>query len=145
MRNWLGIPAFTIYDRGSGAQVNPSGLFQDTSLNGIDFSPDGAYVAYEGGGVVFLLDASSGEEISALPLYWTPLTSLRFSPDGDTLAVGTDYGSILLWDLALLDPSTDLSPYRTLACSLVGDFPQSELEQYFTTQPDQPVCPEFPR
>jgi WD40 repeat protein len=145
MWKWLEIPVFTIYDRSSGEQIDPGGLAQVASPNGIAFSPDGAYVAAGGEHRVSLWDAGLGNEITALDLNWTRVTSLSFSPDGLVLAVGTEDGTVLLWDLGLLDPDTGRDFYLEIACSFVKrddrDFTDSELIQYFGNTTQRHTCP----
>jgi WD40 repeat protein len=69
--------------------------------NHVVFSPDGTELATAGdGGVVYLLNASSGRLIRQIPADSVPINSLAFSPDGKTLVVGDSVGVVRLWDPA---------------------------------------------
>ncbi|WP_030744119.1 WD40 repeat domain-containing serine/threonine protein kinase [Streptomyces sp. NRRL F-5135] len=80
--------------RGSGSDV------------AVAFSPDGKITAAGGGGRVELRDAAdrtlratlSQRDKSGKPVLGIP--SLAFSPDGKSLAVGTDRGVVGLWNVA---------------------------------------------
>jgi WD40 repeat protein len=76
------------------------------------FSPDGKTFAsgamkYTGSdrgrmisaGILKLFDPSDGREVAMLLGQGGAIRALAFSPDGKTLASGTDTGSLLLWDL----------------------------------------------
>lgn len=145
MWEWLETPVFSLYDRSSGQQLNPGGLARVASPNGIAFSPDGAYVAVGGEHLVFVADAGLGNEVTSLDINWTTVTSLGFSPDGLMLAIGTEGGTVLLWDLGLLYPDTGREYYLEIACSFVKrdarDFTDSELIQYFGNTTQRHTCP----
>jgi len=144
MWEWLAMAAFSIYDRDSGQLIRPGQTIQMNDLNGIAFSPDGSFVA-SGGERVSLMNAATGEEFTALSFGGRTITSLRFSPDGGTLAVGTEDGTVLLWDLALLDTDTDREPYLKIACSMVGrNFNDSEWKKFLGDAPYQKTCPNLP-
>jgi WD40 repeat protein len=141
MGEWLGMNAFTIYDRLSGKSIHPKQVIEVTSPNSIAFSPDGSYLATAGEGTVSLLDAGSGEEISSLFIGGRTVLSLNFMPDVRTLIIGTDNGTILLWDLGLLEAGTDTEPAIALACSQVKrDFTDTELQQYFGDLSRRTTC-----
>lgn len=130
MGQWLGINAFSILDRNSDQVINPKEAIQVTSPNGLAFSSDGAYLAAAGGNTVSLLDAASGDVISSLSAS-AEILSLTFTPDSNVLVIGTDHGTVLLWDLSLLKMATDTEPMRAIACSQVQEnLSESEWAQY---------------
>jgi WD40 repeat protein len=112
-------------------------------LNGIAFSPDGAYVAAAGEGMVSLLDAGSGEEITSLSLGGRTALSLSFTPDGSRLAIGMQEGRALIWNLSLLGKEAKAEETIKIACSQVGgDFSDSEWQQFFGDLPQDNTCPD---
>ncbi len=68
---------------------------------GAVFSPDGRLiVTVVDVNKIVLVDASSGESLGTLQTDQEPTTSLAFSPDGSTLALGSDEPStVSLWDI----------------------------------------------
>ena len=62
-------------------------------------------------------------------------------PDASALAVGTDDGAVLLWDLRLLKAGTEVEPMLGIACSQAKrNFTQSEWLQYFANEPYRLTC-----
>ena len=49
---------------------------------------------------VRILDAATGKELSEFKVNRDLVSCLAFSPDGKTLAVGSNQGSLKLWDVA---------------------------------------------
>jgi len=145
MGAWLGFSTFSIYDKSSNKLTHPKQAIRVTSPNGIAFSPDGIYLATADEGTVSLLDAASGEEISTLSIGGRNILSLNFMPDASALAVGTDDGAVLLWDLSLLQSGTDAEPTLKLACSRVNpDFPDSDLLPYLGEVTKRDMCEDLP-
>jgi WD40 repeat protein len=141
MWEWLELPAFSIYNPNSDELIHPSQAIRVTGLNGIAFSPDGAYVAAAGEGLVSLLDAGLGEEITSLSLMGRTTLSVSFTSDGRMLAIGTEGGTVLLWDLSLFDRDIEAEPTFWIACSLVNrDFTDSELQQFFGDPSKRNTC-----
>ncbi len=73
---------------------------------GMAFSPDGITLASRSGtsqGKVEVWDAVTGRMIAALgEQRCSPVRSLSISPDGKTLAIGSQDSTVLLWDLGTL-------------------------------------------
>lgn len=67
-----------------------------------DWSQDGQWIAtgYEDG-IVTLWNARSGTAVARLPMFYSPVISLRFSPDGSKLVVVRFDGSVQVWRLAV--------------------------------------------
>jgi WD40 repeat protein len=143
MGQWLGINAFSILDRSSGTVINPKEAIQVASPNGLVFSPDGIYLAAAGTDAVSLLDAATGDTISSLSVSGEIL-SLTFTPDSNVLVIGTNYGTVLLWDLSLLRPETDTELMRVVACSQVQEnLSESEWSQFVGVDvPYNATCPD---
>lgn len=77
-------------------------------LNAAAVSPDGRFVATAGGstshpwpvnpaGDARLWDARTGRLLVTLRRHWGAVSSVAFSPDGETLATGSYDGTIKLW------------------------------------------------
>ena len=142
MWDWLELPDFAVYDRASNRLIRPSQVIRVSGQNGIAYSPDGAYVAAAGQAMVSLLDPESGEEITALSLANRNALSLSFTPDGHHLAIGMEEGTILLWDLSLLDENTNAESTLEAACSQVTrPFTDAEWQQYIGALPQTITCP----
>jgi WD40 repeat protein len=77
------------------------------SWKGVTFSPDGKLLAAgsegwfwnsgEGSGVT-VWDVASGKEIASLDVARQKIWSVSFSPDGRTLAIGTQGSGVVFWD-----------------------------------------------
>ena len=68
---------------------------------GVAFSPDGTRLAVTGSIGIWLYDARTGDEVALLTGHKLhPVTSVSFSPDGQTLAGGSVDGTVRLWDVA---------------------------------------------
>lgn len=91
-------------------------LVQRDSIDGISFAPDGSGLAAGAGtGRVALWDGDLRHQAGILRNVFPgpvdpasgsgeSITALAFSPDGGTLAVGGDAGTLQLWDIATQQP-----------------------------------------
>lgn len=73
--------------------------FGKTVINTTVFSPDGARLAVATTNGIVLYDTDTGTEVAILPALMDTVTALAFSPDNQTLASTSFYGTILLWDI----------------------------------------------
>ena len=88
------------------AQALPEGAVARLGKGGFDwgdnrtvqFSPDGTLLAVATSIGVWLYDAQTYDDLAFLETN-ASIYSIAFSPDGRTLASGSDYGKIKLWDV----------------------------------------------
>lgn len=70
--------------------------------NALTFSPDGTILVGSGmegwSNPIKLWDVETGKDLGMLPGHTEPVETLVFSHDGNTLASGSDDGTVLLWD-----------------------------------------------
>ena len=74
------------------------------NVSSMAFSPDGTILALAGLDLVTLWDVAARETVATLSGHTHGVDLLSFSPDGTTLASGARDGTVLLWDLQLLQP-----------------------------------------
>ena len=104
-------------------------------VRSVAFSPDGQTLASgSDDGTIILWDVKTGEPVGKLRIEYThpvlqvklpsPVLSVAFSPDGNTLASGDYDKNVTLWDVKTGQPINKLSGHsdivRTLAFSLDG-------------------------
>jgi WD40 repeat protein/serine/threonine protein kinase len=107
-RNWEWRYLESQLDRASAVLPGPpwaGGRFRDIPL-----SPDGAHAVYWGekDRTVRLWDVPAGKEIAALP-HAALVSVLAFRPDGRQIAVGSEDGSVRLWEPQTDRPTIDLA------------------------------------
>ena len=78
-------------------------------------------------GTIRLWDVSTGQELSTLQGHMEPVSSVSYSPDGQTLAGGSYDNTILLWDMApYVTPITAVeltSPALPTQTALLANYP----------------------
>ena len=72
-------------------------------INEIQYSPDGTRLAVASGIGIWLYDAQTGEELDLLTGHSRVVTSIAFSPDGQTLVSGSRDHTIRIWDASTGD------------------------------------------
>jgi len=70
----------------------------------IKYSPEGTIFAVASAIGVWLYDTNTYQEITWLTGHTGQVSSISFSPDGQTLASGSGDGTVLLWDVAPAAP-----------------------------------------
>ena len=88
-----------------GTRENTATLEGHTDwIHSVSFSPDGTILASGAWRTVKLWDVATRANTSTLEGHTDGVRSVVFSPDGTTLVSGSEDGTILLWDLQLLEP-----------------------------------------
>ena len=105
-RTWH-LPDNAIHRLGKGSLDTRSGK----SDSPVAFSPDGQLLAVASGIGVWFYDVATSRELALLPTT-SKVYSVSFSPDGTTLASGSDDGAIKLWNVAARKYITTLSGHR---------------------------------
>lgn len=87
------------------------------SITDVAFAADGGMVAIGTDAGVILFDPVTGERLgSRIPARQAcghPFTSVAFSPDSRTLAVGNDCNGVMLWDTTSREPLSNRLPIST--------------------------------
>jgi WD40 repeat protein len=97
------------YEAGRGGDEFEPGGNRADAAGPVLFSPDGkwfvtGHAADPGVYGVRVHDWPGGRVLHTLTGHAGPVTALVFSPDGKTLASGSQDGTVLLWDMAALSP-----------------------------------------
>lgn len=149
-----------IWDGGGGRIMRLEGA--NAAITSVAFSPDGRYVAAgTDDGRVLIWDAKFGDVVANLPEQATAVSCVRWSPDGDRLAISlapwdhSDEAKLLIWnptsdivlhDFTLDQPAAALSwrdddRLAVIGWGIVGDIWQlstGERVSQFTVEKDAP-------
>ena len=132
VRHWEPDGSFKLSDVQTGGVLATLPWIQNGVSRIIAFSPDGKSLAiyWNGSPTLHLWDVASQQPRAALPLRNPGATTgdfyaLVFSPDGKTLAAGSQYNRLHLWNLAsgeelVLQPSSRGTPITAIAFSADG-------------------------
>jgi WD40 repeat protein len=87
-----------VYAAQHRAQVSSDSLVSFTPDSLVSFSPDGRLLAIADGSEVVLWDPTAGS-VSKTFRHDDPVTAIAFSPDGSSLAAGSEGATIRSWDV----------------------------------------------
>jgi RNA polymerase sigma factor (sigma-70 family) len=93
-------------------------LSHPDQVTGLDISPDGTILSTTslGGEGVFLWSIPNGTLLNKIANdYFFTASSLSFSPDGNTLAIGSTTGSVKLWKISDAERISQNRPFSILA------------------------------
>ena len=102
----LGLP------EGAKARLGKGTIFE------IVYSPDGIRLAVASSSGIWLYDTTTHQEVVLLTGHTSPVTSITFSPDGRTLASGSEDGTIRLWDVVTGAPQRTLTGHTDWVLSV---------------------------
>ena len=93
----------TLFSLNTPAQDVTRSIPKGSISGNIAYSPDGTRLAVAGNIGIWFYDTATYQYVALLTGHTGAVKSVAFSPDGNTLASGTEYGKIILWELT---PST---------------------------------------
>ena len=71
-----------------------------TNVNALDFSPDGKLLAVAIDKYIYLWNTGDWKPYARLADHWSSVTSLKFSPDGQSLVSGGNDATVKLWQVS---------------------------------------------
>ena len=83
----------------SAGEIQQLARLDNGAVNGATYSPDGALLAQPSSTGIYLYDAQTLDELLFMPLE-VGVNSVAFTPDGETLASGSNDNTIRLWRVA---------------------------------------------
>ncbi len=102
LNRYSGEPPFTVAEEDASVGL-PEGakarLGKGRISGEITYSPDGTRLAVASSIGIWIYDARTWEALDLLPRHWGDALSMSYSPDGRTLASGSDDNTVILWDV----------------------------------------------
>ena len=95
---FLSSAAFSQNHTRLGLPVGAKARLGKGRIHQIKYFPDGKRLAVATSIGIWIYDLGSGEALDLLTRHTAPVKSIRFSPDGKTLAAGSEDNTIQLWD-----------------------------------------------
>lgn len=108
----------------------------------IAFHPDGDLLAIATVNNVYIIDATSGEELSRIP-HKGIVYNVSFSPDGSMLATAS-LKVIQLWDVPALQQLRTPDLIETACSRLIRNLSESEWNVMFGEEPYEKLCENLP-
>jgi serine/threonine-protein kinase len=103
----------TIWDVGDDFTESISMESSTTSIQDLEWSPDGAYLASSGvNGTVQIWDPDSGAEIASLIVSTSAARAVAWSPDSSSVAAIGTTGEIRIWDVATWQRTSSFCCHR---------------------------------
>lgn len=87
----------------SDLPANAKARFGRGTITDIAYSPDGMHIAIGSYVGAWIYHVQRGEVLAFPTVDTSYVNTLSFSPDGTTLATGSADGTILLWDMSLVE------------------------------------------
>jgi len=108
----------------------------------IAFNSQGNLLAVTTVNNVYIVDTTSGEEVSRIP-HKGIVYNVSFSPDGTTLATAS-LKTIQLWDVSTLQKLDTAGLIETACSHLIWNFSNPEWHAMFGDQPYKKLCENLP-
>ena len=96
-------------------------------VQSVAFSPDGLTIASSGGREIHRWDVMTGEQKQALKGHRDSVDGLAFSSDGQTIATGSDDGTVRLWNAESGDLERKLEGHTAAAVKTVAFSPDGRM------------------
>jgi photosystem II stability/assembly factor-like uncharacterized protein len=106
-----------LWDAATGDKARQLQGPSDDYPSSFSFSPDGKTLAAGFSKNIIIWDITSGQLINTITLDLNPvrINSLAYSPNGKSLAIGTEIGALIIWDIAKNQPQASLIAYSYLS------------------------------